>query len=75
MPTTHVLTNSGGNLWHLTTADGALVDAVTAPSRAEAAVAFQHLVPRDGAWEDGTSGSYRHRAPDRPEVMRRTRLY
>jgi hypothetical protein len=38
---THILTNPNGNLWHLTTPEGQLVDAVIATSQAVAALAYQ----------------------------------
>jgi hypothetical protein len=72
MPMTHVLRNRIGDLWHLTTPDGQFVDAVTAPSQAEAALAVQHLVPRDGHWQGRRHGQYTYQAPGRMEVLRRS---
>lgn len=65
MPTTHVLTNAHGNTWHLTTPQGQVLDSVIAPNHTEAALAFQHLVPRDGVWETVEGGQYAYRAMGR----------
>lgn len=75
MPMTHILNNPTGDLWQLTTPAGDLVDAVVAPTQAEAALAFQHLVPRDGQWQDREKGRYCYHAPGRLEVLRRARQY
>jgi hypothetical protein len=73
MPTTHVLKNSHGNLWYLTTPQGQVVDAVIAPNHAQAALAVQHLLPRDGRWEDREDGQYTYQAQGRIEVSRHAR--
>ena len=74
MPTTHVLKNTHGNIWYLTTPQGQIVDSVTAPNHTEAALAVQHLVPRDGVWEDGEDGQYTYHAPPgRSAVFRHAR--
>ena len=73
MPTTHVLKNTHGNIWYLTTPQGQVVDSVIAPNHAEAAVAVQHLVPRDGVWEDRKDGHYTYHAPGRIRVFRNAR--
>lgn len=75
MPTTHILKNSGGNLWYLSTPEGVVVDSVIAPNHAEAAVAVQHLLPRDGAWQSGAHGAYIYQTPSRVEVLRRARRF
>ena len=73
MPTTHVLKNAHGNLWHLTTPQGQVVDAVIAPNHTEAALAVQHLVPGDGVWEDREDGHYTYHAQGRNGVFRHAR--
>jgi hypothetical protein len=73
MPTTHVLTNAPGNIWHLATPQGQVLDSVIAPNHAEAALAVSHLVPRDGVWEDGEDGRYSYLAQARGEVFHHAR--
>jgi hypothetical protein len=73
MPTTHVLTRTTGNTWHLATPQGQLLDSVIAPTHAEAALAVSHLVPRDGVWQDGEGGRYSYLAHARNEVFRHAR--
>jgi hypothetical protein len=46
MPTTRALAKAHSNIWHLTTSQGQLLDSVTTPNQAEAALAVQHLLPR-----------------------------
>ena len=70
MPTTYVLKDTHGNIWYLTTPQGQIVDSVIAPNHAEAALAVQHLVPRDGVWEDREDGQYIHHAPGRSDYSR-----
>lgn len=70
MPTTHVLTKGHGNVWYLTTPQGHVVDSVIAPSHAEAALAVEHLLPRDGVWEDGEDDHYTYHAAGRSGVIR-----
>jgi hypothetical protein len=71
MPTTHVLTQGDGNVWYLTTPQGHPVDCVIAPNHAEAALAVEHLLPRDGVWEHGEEdGHYTYHAPRRSGVIR-----
>jgi hypothetical protein len=75
MPTTHALTNAHGNIWHLTTPQRQLLDSVIAPSHAEAALAVQHLVPRDGVWKDGENGQYIYHAAGRSGVLHHARQH
>lgn len=72
---THILKKQTGDVWYLTTPQGQFVDAVVAPSQAEAALAVQHLVPRDGAWQGRRHGQYAYRAPGRIEVRRRAQRF
>ena len=69
MPTTHVLTRATGNIWHLATPQGQVLDSVIAPNHTEAALAVSHLVPRDGVWQDGDDGRYSYLALGRREVF------
>lgn len=73
MPTTHVLTNTHGNIWHLATPQGQVLDSVIAADHAGAALAVQHLVPRDGVWEDREDGRYTYRPTGRSGVFRHAR--
>jgi len=75
MPMTHILRHRPGDLWQLTTPEGQLVDSVIAASQAEAALAVQHLVPRDGRWQGRHHDQYTYQAPGRLEVLRRAQRF
>ncbi len=73
MSATHVLTQAHSNIWYLTTPQGRMLDSVIAADHAGAALAVQHLVPRDGMWEDREDGRYTYHATDRRGVFRHAR--